>query len=251
MKISSAIFSRVFLAALAFAFTCNAARALQTAVGDAPQSNVAGSAANNSINKPVNAAKPAPGNPDHAIAKMTPVQGIPKFGEVSPQLFRGGQPSSEGLEFLAKMGVGIVVNLRPGEHPEEEAQANKLGMQYVAIPWHCYHPNDAAMVAFLTLLHENPDKKIFVHCELGTDRTGMSVAAYRISAQGWSAEEAMKEMQAFGFSSSHHVTCRGLAGYEETFPSAFKTSEAFQKLRPPVPVDVPADVPVPPAVTPQ
>ncbi len=249
MKISSANFSRVFLAALAFASTGNHVRAFQSAAGDAAQSNVAGSAANNSINKPANDESPAPTNPNHPFAKMIPVQGIPKFGEVSPQLFRGGQPSSEGLEFLAKMGVAIVVNLRPGEHPDEEAQATRLGMRYVAIPWHCYHPNDAAMAAFLTLLHENPDKKIFVHCELGTDRTGMSVAAYRISAQSWSAEEAMKEMQAFGFSGSHHLTCRGLAGYEETFPSAFKTGEAFQKLRSPSPVDVPADVPA--AVTPQ
>jgi protein tyrosine phosphatase (PTP) superfamily phosphohydrolase (DUF442 family) len=249
MKISSTHLSRLFLAALAFALTCSSARAWQSAAATATQSSAAGNPttapADNSVNKPVHDAKPAPTNADHAIAKMIPVQGIPKFGEVSPQLLRGGQPSSEGLDFLAKMGVGIIVNLRPGEHPEEAAQANKLGMQYIAIPWHCYHPNDAAMAAFLTLIHENPDKKIFVHCELGTDRTGMSVAAYRMSAQGWSAEEAMKEMQAFGFSSSHHVTCRGLAGYEESFPSAFKTGEAFQKLRPPNPVDVPA------AVTPQ
>lgn len=249
MKISCANFSRLFLAVLALALTCSAARAWQSAAANATQSNVAGSTANAAANNASSGAKPAPANADHAIAKMISVQGIPKFGEVSPQLLRGGQPSSEGLELLAKMGVGIIVNLRPGEHPEEEAQANKLGMRYVAIPWHCYHPNDAAMAAFLTLLHENPDKKIFVHCELGTDRTGMSVAAYRISAQGWSAEEAMKEMQAFGFSSSHHVTCRGLAGYEETFPSAFKTGEAFQKLRPPTPDDVPAGTPA--AVTPQ
>ena len=240
MKISSANFSRVFVAAVAFAFTCSAARAFQSAATDAPQSNAADSAANNSINKPLNDANPAPAHPDHAFAKMIPVQSVPKFGEVTPQLFRGAQPSSEGLEFLAKMGVGIIVNLRPGEHPDEEAQATRLGMRYVSIPWHCYHPNDASIAAFLTLLRENPDKKIFVHCELGTDRTGMSVAAYRISAQGWSAEEAMKEMQAFGFSSAHRVTCRGLAGYEETFPSAFKTGDAFQKLRLPDPVNVPS-----------
>ena len=242
MKISSAHFSLVLLATLLFTLTCSDAYPFQFAASAAPRSSVAGFAANNSINKPVNDAKPAPATADHAIAKMIPVQGIPKFGEVTPQLFRGAQPSHEGLEFLAKMGVGIIVNLRPGEHPDEEAQANKLGMRYVSIPWHCYHPNDASIAAFLTLLHENPDKKIFVHCELGIDRTGMSVAAYRISAQGWSAEEAMKEMQAFGFSSSHHVTCPGLAGYEETFPGAFKTGDAFQKLRPRDPVNAPSAI---------
>jgi tyrosine-protein phosphatase SIW14 len=228
--------ARVLLPMLAFALTCGAAHGFQAAASDAPQSGADSSVANNARNSAahsaVSDAKPAPANAEHAIAKMIPVKGIPKFGEVSPQLFRGGQPSSEGLEFLADLGVGIIVNLRPGDHPEEEEEASRLGMRYISIPWQCYHPNDAAIASFLTVLGENPGKKIFVHCELGSDRTGMSIAAYRMSAQGWSAEEAMKEMQVYGFSSSHHLTCRGLAGYEQAFPSAFKSHLEFLNLRP-------------------
>jgi protein tyrosine phosphatase (PTP) superfamily phosphohydrolase (DUF442 family) len=232
MKISCYKISRVLLPVLAAALACGVARGFQAAASDATQTGADSTVANAAARNAVSDAKPAPANAEHAIAKMIPLKGIPKFGEVSPQLFRGGQPSSEGLEFLAGLGVGIIVNLRPGDHPEEEAEARRLGMRYVSIPWQCYHPNDAAMANFLTVLRENPDKKIFVHCEFGTDRTGMSIAAYRMSAQGWTAKEAMTEMQIFGFSSSHHLTCRGLANYEQAFPSAFKSHLEFLSLRP-------------------
>jgi protein tyrosine phosphatase (PTP) superfamily phosphohydrolase (DUF442 family) len=235
--------SRVVLAILALTLTCGAACAFQSAASDTTQSNADSSAAGSAHNSAANAAansatndaKPAPANAEHAIAKMIPVNGIPKFGEVSPQLYRGAQPSSEGLEYLASVGVEIIVNLRPGEHPDEEQEAKRLGMRYVSIPWHCYHPNDEAMADFLHVLRENPNKKIFVHCELGSDRTGMSIAAYRMGVQGWSAAEAMKEMQAYGFSGSHHLTCRGLAEYERSFPSAFKSHPEFLDFRPVVP----------------
>jgi tyrosine-protein phosphatase SIW14 len=228
--------ARVVLVILASALTCGEARGFQAAASDAPQSGVESNARDNAPNSAastaVSAVQPAPPNTQHAFAKMISVNGIPRFGEVSPQLYRGAQPSSEGIEFLARLGVEIVVNLRPGDHPEEEAEASRLGMRYVSIPWQCYHPNDTAIANFLHVLRENPDKKIFVHCELGSDRTGMSIAAYRMSVQGWSADEAMKEMQAYGFTSSHHLTCRGLAGYEQAFPSAFESHLDFLSLRP-------------------
>jgi hypothetical protein len=128
------------------------------------------------------------------------------------------------------MGINIVVDVR-GSGPDERKQVTELGMQYVAIPWHCYNKKDTVFAEFLTLLRQNPDKKIFVHCRLGDDRTGMMIAAYRIAEEGWTAEEARKEMQKFGFVWWHHLICPGLAGYESKFPEKFQTSPAFQNLR--------------------
>ncbi|MGH9725822.1 MAG: protein-tyrosine phosphatase family protein, partial [Candidatus Acidiferrales bacterium] len=73
--------------------------------------------------------------------------------------------------------------------------------------------------------------KVFVHCREGIDRTGMLVAAYRMAREKRTAARAMQEMQAFGFTFTHHVMCPGLAGYEENFPAAFASHPAFQKLR--------------------
>lgn len=166
----------------------------------------------------------------HPFAQKKNVAGVRNFGEVTPELFRGAQPTKEGFEQLQQLGVGIVVDLRD-DGSKERDEVTKLGMQYVSIPWRCYDPRDASVAQFLTLVRDNPGKKIFVHCRLGTDRTGMMVAAYRMSRQGWTAQEARKEMEAFGYSFEHHVICPGLGHYEHEFPRDFATSPAFEKLR--------------------
>lgn len=158
-------------------------------------------------------------------------KGITNFGEVTPNLYRGAQPSHEGLEALQQLGVSLVVDLRGSASQDERATATKLGMLYVSIPSHCPFPGDEPFAKFLRVLRENSGKKAFVHCRLGDDRTGMAVAAYRIAEEGWTAEEAMKEMKAFGFTTMHHAMCPGLAGYEESFPQRFKTSRAFKELQ--------------------
>ena len=177
-----------------------------------------------------------PGDPvraaDRSFAHRLTIKGVPNAGEVTPKLYRGAQPSEQGFEALAKMGVNIDVDLR-GSRESERQRVNKLGMQYVAIPWHCPFPRDDAFARFLTLLRQNPGKKVFVHCRLGDDRAGMTIAAYRMAEQGWTAPEAMKEMEAYGFSLSHHFICPSLASYEASFPRRFSTSPAFHSLRAP------------------
>ena len=129
------------------------------------------------------------------------------------------------------MGISIVVDLRIRGRKGERKEVTSLGMRFVQIPWNCFHPEDTDMARFLKLLHDNRGKKVFVHCQTGDDRTGMIIAAYRIAEEGWTAKEAMKEMEAYGFTSPHHLICPGLAAYEARFPERFKTSPAFRDLR--------------------
>jgi tyrosine-protein phosphatase SIW14 len=168
------------------------------------------------------------GNP--AAARRMKIEGISNVAEVTPNLYRGGVPSKEGFQELGQMGINIVVDLR-GSHAVERKEVTELGMQYVALPWHCPFPRDAVFARFLSLLRENSGKKVFVHCRLGDDRAGMMIAAYRMAEQGWTPQAAMKEMEAYGFSFSHHFICPGLASYEAHFPKRFRTSPAFQSLR--------------------
>jgi tyrosine-protein phosphatase SIW14 len=159
-------------------------------------------------------------------------KGIPNFGEVTPTLYRGALPSTAGIESLKELGVNVVIDLRGSANKDEEATVTKLGMQYISIPSHCPFPQDEPFAKFLRVVRENPGKKVFVHCRLGDDRTGMAVAAYRMAEEGWSADEAMKEMKAFGFSAVHHAICPGLADYEGGFPQRLKTSQVFKELQP-------------------
>jgi protein tyrosine phosphatase (PTP) superfamily phosphohydrolase (DUF442 family) len=162
------------------------------------------------------------------------LKGVGNFGEVTPALFRGAQPNRQGFEGLAKMGIDIVVDLR-GNRDSEGKEVRRLGMRYVAIPWHCPFPKDEVFVRFLKLVKENSNKKVFVHCRLGDDRTGMMVASYRMAAEGWTADEAMIEMQKFGFTRPHHFICPRLASYEKNFPAHLKSNPAFEGLRPSAP----------------
>jgi protein-tyrosine phosphatase len=165
-----------------------------------------------------------------AIGRRLEENGITNFGEVTPHLYRGGLLRGDGLKALKKLGVNVVVDTRAHDKNEEK-EVQALGMKYVAIPWHCPWPKDELFAKFLKVLHENKGKEVFVHCRLGDDRTGMMIAAYRMAEEGWTAEEAMREMKSFGFTKSHHFICPGLARYEKEFPERLKNNPAFEEVR--------------------
>lgn len=165
-------------------------------------------------------------SPDLSVRKI-----LPDFAEVTPTLYRGAQASHEGFRRLAAMGVKIVIDLR-GNRKSEREFVKSLGMSYVSMGWECSFPKDKTFADFLTLIVDNPGTKIFVHCRVGDDRTGMMIAAYRMAEQGWSAEKAEKEMERFGFNFVHRrFICPRLSSYEEHFPERFRTEPAFRELR--------------------
>jgi protein tyrosine phosphatase (PTP) superfamily phosphohydrolase (DUF442 family) len=168
---------------------------------------------------------------EHSPGKRLTLEGVGNFGEVTPRLYRGGQPTPAGLSGLAKMGVNIVVDVRLSGRDKERQEVTKQGMQFVELPWHCLFPKDDVLARFLKLLKDNPEKKVFVHCRYGDDRTGMMIAAYRMAVEGWTPEEARKEMEKFGF---HRMICPSLGPYEKKFPEHLNNNSAFQDLHPAV-----------------
>ncbi len=156
---------------------------------------------------------------------------VPDFAEITPTLYRGAQPRKHAFEALAKMGIQIVVDLR-GDRSGERAEVTGLGMQYVPMHWECSFPKDKTFADFLTLIRKNPGKKIFVHCRVGDDRTGMMIAAYRMAEEGWTPRQAMEEMTKYGFSlPTRRLICPRLSEYEEHFPERFATKPEFEELR--------------------
>ena len=224
MTVVIRILSRFVSIALFWAIFCSSVRAQEP------------SGASQSTNAPTSTAL------ERTFAQKLILEGVPNFGQITPEILRGAQPSEEGFKALAKLGVAIVINLRSDRDSERE-QVTKLGMQYVAIPSRCSHMNHDDIAKFLSILHENPEKKIFVHCQLGVDRTGMMIAAYRIATQGWTAEESRREMEAFGFSKAHRMVCPGLASLESKFPDTFAKDSAFEKLRTSTESSAPAQQP--------
>jgi protein tyrosine/serine phosphatase len=52
----------------------------------------------------------------------------------------------------------------------------------------------------LSRLSDPSNYPILVHCEKGSDRTGLVVASYHIKHDGWSLEKAKSDMYNFGHS---------------------------------------------------
>lgn len=131
-------------------------------------------------------------------------QNLPNFQKVDNQVYRGGQPTSDGFKNLAKLGIKTVVDLRLiGEHSQAEEQkiVTGLGMRYVSIPMHgMATPDDKQVAAVQALFADTASGPVFVHCKRGADRTGMVVAVYRISHDRWENKRALEEARDYGMS---------------------------------------------------
>jgi protein tyrosine/serine phosphatase len=171
-----------------------------------------------------------------APAEKLKIAGVPNAGKVSDVLFRGAQPSSQGLAELKKLGVTTIVDLRGNRGPvnREREQAELLGMRFIDIPvsgWSA--PSNAQVAEFLKLFQQDPTQKVFVHCYYGRDRTGVMVAAYRMAQQNWTPDQAVAEMDSFGF---HYHLYPAMKSYVRKFPVTFGADKIFATLRPVSPV---------------
>jgi protein tyrosine phosphatase (PTP) superfamily phosphohydrolase (DUF442 family) len=127
----------------------------------------------------------------------TCIKGVENFVEVSPDLWRGAQPTPEGFCNLKAKGVKTIINLRH-DHDDLPLLAC-TNLKYFWIKAHAWHPEEEDLVKFLKVLKDEKNWPVFVHCAAGSDRTGYSVATYRIVEQNWTADDAIHEMFDFRY----------------------------------------------------
>lgn len=126
---------------------------------------------------------------------------LPNFHQVNARLYRGAQPRKGGLGRLAALGVKTVVNLRDDDERarEEEREARALGLRYFNVPVsRAGRPSIKRIDEVMALIDAPANQPVFVHCKRGADRTGAIIAAYRITHDGWTGEQALDEAEAFG-----------------------------------------------------
>jgi tyrosine-protein phosphatase SIW14 len=185
------------------------------------------------VSAPVPAAMSA--SPKSIPSEKLSLPGLPNSGKVTENLFRGAQPRKEGYPQLKNLGINIVVDLHnSGAGMEAEKQiVESLGMRYVSMPASVINgPTDEQIAQFLKIVTSNPNDKIFVHCNLGADRTGVAIATFRMTQQRWSMDEAYNEMHQFHF----HTFLISMSHYVKRFPQNFAENPVFFDLRtPPLP----------------
>jgi protein tyrosine phosphatase (PTP) superfamily phosphohydrolase (DUF442 family)/uncharacterized membrane protein YkoI len=127
------------------------------------------------------------------------VEGVANFGQVTEHYFRGGELTTQGIENLAALGIRTIIDLRDDAEPEEAETCKRLGMTYYNFPLDQYATPDQATVDKIFQIIREAKEPVFVHCSGGKHRAGTLCALYRMKHQGWSAERAWKEQQAYGF----------------------------------------------------
>jgi tyrosine-protein phosphatase SIW14 len=160
------------------------------------------------------------------------IAGIRDAGEVDDFMYRGAQPKDKALEELKKLGVETIVDLRAerrGLIKKEGHDAEALGIQFVNIPGNGWsNPSDEQVAQFFTLLQQAPGRRVFVHCWLGGDRAGVLIAAYRIAFDGWTADQAIREMRQFHFNAFWHPN---MTRYVRNFPARLARTPSLESFR--------------------
>jgi len=150
-------------------------------------------------------ALPAGARPGYAEARPGIVDlssiRIDNFGRIDPNYYRGAQPAGRDYADLAALGVKTLINLTSDDADmHEPAMADQAGLQYVQIPMTTHEPPTPEKLAqFLQIVTDPARQPVYVHCVGGRHRTGVMTAAYRMTQDGWTADQAFNEMKHYKF----------------------------------------------------
>jgi hypothetical protein len=136
--------------------------------------------------------------------------------QVSPGILVGRQPRGQAdYETLQGHGVRTVLSLQvlPWNVDHGRRHAEKLGITFrnVPVPASPLKPSERRIREALMTLRDRTLRPIFIHCNLGRDRTALIVGLYRIYYEDWTPEAAWAEMLRTGF--KVRWSLRGLRAY--------------------------------------
>jgi tyrosine-protein phosphatase SIW14 len=136
-----------------------------------------------------------PARPDK-WAQPVPSKALKNWYRVSDEVYRSEQPTREGFAEIRAEGIKTIVNLR--SHHSDAALIEGLGLSLVEVPMNAANFTGDDIVKALRAI-QTAGKPVLVHCQYGSDRTGVVIAMYRIVFEGWTREEALAELRDGGF----------------------------------------------------
>jgi protein tyrosine phosphatase (PTP) superfamily phosphohydrolase (DUF442 family) len=140
----------------------------------------------------------APSSRPATWAIAVPAKGVENFYRVEPDLYRSGRPQGAGFHELQALGVKTILDV---ESPGDDAGAHGSSLKLFHIPMTAFGLRDDLVLEALRIMANPANRPLVVHCHLGADRTGAMIALYRVVVQGWSKEDAIREMDDGGY---HH-----------------------------------------------
>jgi protein tyrosine/serine phosphatase len=156
---------------------------------------------------------------------------IKNFGKVDDNYYRGSQPRAEQFAQLKKLGIKTVIDLRKDSERDAPDGARSAGLQYFDIPLKSARPATKEQTAYFLSLVNNPANwPVYVHCKGGRHRTGAMTAVYRITHDGWTADQAYQEMKDYDFNDGLFGGPKAQKDFVYSFYQQFQaTAHARQK----------------------
>ena len=158
------------------------------------------------------------GRPDTWAKPVSASPGLPNLHRVNAKLYRSAQPTEEGFEFLSRQSrlwnddppIKTVLSLCPIDR-DTAFLPTTSPLRLEQISFKTWHPEDEDVVKFLRIVTTPSLQPVLVHCQHGSDRTGTMIAVYRVIIDGWSKDDAVREMTNGGF--GFHPMWKNLISY--------------------------------------
>ncbi|CAM4370740.1 dual specificity protein phosphatase family protein [Acinetobacter pragensis] len=129
----------------------------------------------------------------------TVIEAKSNFYQISPFLYRSEQPDHELLPLLQAQDIQTVINLRSRNADQKTLSGYNFQLVHIPINTWSISREDLLQVMQMVQQAERSHKKVLIHCYHGSDRTGASIAMYRIIFENWSTADALNEMKHGGY----------------------------------------------------
>ncbi len=125
------------------------------------------------------------------------LQGVDNLYKINDNLYRSAQPTKQGMKNLKKMGIKTIINIRAFHSDADEMTGTGLLDEELSVK--TWHIEDEDVIRVLRIIRQKENGPFLIHCQHGADRSGIMIAMYRIVEQGWSKDEAIREMVDGGY----------------------------------------------------
>lgn len=131
-----------------------------------------------------------------AWAQRVPSATLKNLYKVNDDIYRSEQPTRQGFEEIRDKGIKTIIDLRFGH--SDAALIEGLDLVLIHVGMTAWDFSEDDILRALKAIESAP-KPVLIHCQYGSDRTGVVMAMYRIVYLNWPKEEALAEMKEGGF----------------------------------------------------
>jgi protein tyrosine/serine phosphatase len=142
--------------------------------------------------------------------------------KVNNDIYRSELPTAAGYNYLQQNNIASILNLRGGI-PDNISGTKYAGHLY-HVPMDATDVSDEDIIEALQIIKTAP-KPMDIHCSYGSDRTGVTLAMYRIIFQNWSKDDASAEMTGGGY--GFHPEYTNLVNYIQSVDVNYIKNQVF------------------------